>query len=87
MRRKNVSIAQIDNKKLTMWSPHLDSTVSQNVPDTGRSHKVYRENQGKRKVDLTARGKGLAGVKIQRGKFQRYALSPLLLGNTQADTY
>ena len=45
------------------------------------------------RMELTARGKSLAEVKIQRGIFQEDALSPLLMvtaitysGNVQADT-
>ena len=48
-RLKNVSMAQIDNKKKRIWcSPtKLDERLSQNVQNIRRRHKVYRENHGK----------------------------------------
>ena len=51
---------------------------SQKVPDIRRSHKVYRENQGKLDDGIDSRRKSLTEVKIQRGIFLSDALSPLI---------
>ena len=44
----------------------LSNRLSQNIQDVRRSHKVYRETW---RVELTAGGKSLAVVKLQRGEF------------------
>ena len=59
-RRKNLAMAWIDNKKLTIWSPKLDTTLSQNVWNTRPNRTVYREDLESRIVSRR--------TKFSRGK-------------------
>ena len=49
--------------------------MSQNVQDIRPSHKVYRKYHGNWRIELTAEGKGLTEVKMQKEIFQEDALS------------
>ena len=97
-RRKNLAMAWIDFKKAYDLVPQCQ------IIDCLKMYKIsgevikFIENSIKNwSVELTAVGKGLTEVKIQRGIFQRDALSPILfvmrgyssityLGNAQVDT-
>ena len=71
---------RVDWQQEVIWynPAELYNRLSQNVQDIQRSHKVYQKYPGKLEIELRAREKSLAVVKIQREIFQGDALSPLL---------
>ena len=78
-RRKNLAMAWIDYKKASDMVPHswiinclkMYKTSDEVINFIDKTMKTWR-------VELTAEGRRLAEVKIQRGIFQIDALSPLL---------
>ena len=75
VRRKNLALAWIDNKK--SYDMVLQSWIinSQNVQNITRNHELNRKKNMKNwRVELTVGGKNLAETKIQRGIFKEDAL-------------
>ena len=77
-RWKNVARRGLITKRLWYDPSKLDNTLSQNVQDIRRIIKLNEETMENWRVELSAGGKSLAKVKIQRGIFQGYALLPLI---------
>ena len=78
-RRKNLAKAWIDYKTAYNIVPQswiLHSLKMYKIPDQGVQ--FIQKTMQTWRVELTVGGKSLAEVKIQRGIFQRGALSPLL---------
>ena len=79
-KRKNLAMTCIDYKKGRWYGPiKLDYRISKNVQNIQPSHKLHRSCIKNWLVELTARGKILVEVKIQRNIFLGDALSPFVM--------
>ena len=77
-RRKNLTMAWIDNKKAYDRVPQSWIINSENVQNITRNHELHKKKHMKNwRVELTAGGKSLGETKTQRGIFQGDALSSL----------
>ena len=81
-KRKNLAMAWIDNKKANDTFPQSWIIYCRKMYKLSNEIiKFIEKTMETWRVELTARGKSLAKVKIQRGSFQGDILSPLLFVN------